>query len=109
MGSGTRWPIGHMKGPATGPLQEKKREWAQRKKKERKKAQRASLVEINISSKIHRPKKRQNGASLISPYRSSKVTSMGEGDSDLIEEQNEPNLSSNGRNNMGEEQNKSMK
>ena len=34
---------------------------------------------------------------------------MGEGDSDLIEEQNEPNLSSNGRNNMGEEENKSMK
>ena len=91
------------------PFRKKKREWAQRKKKERKKAQRASLVEININSKIHRPKKRQNGASLISPYHSSKVTSMGEGDSDLIEEQNEPKLSSNSRNNMGEEENKSMK
>ena len=34
---------------------------------------------------------------------------MGEGDSDLIEEQNEPKLSSNDRNNMGEEENKSMK
>ena len=34
---------------------------------------------------------------------------MGEGDSDLTEEQNEPKLSSNGRNNMGEEENKSMK
>ena len=93
-----------------GPLQEKKKGGiGPKKKKERKKAQRASLVEINISSKIHRPKKRQNGVSLISPYHSSKVTSMGQGDSDLIEEQNEPKLSSNGRNNMGEEENKSMK
>lgn len=82
-----------------GPLQEKNGN-GPKEKKERKKAQQASLAEIN-GGKIHRPKKWQNGASLTSPYHSSKMTSMGEGDSDLIDEQNGTKVSSSGRNGMG--------
>lgn len=55
------------------------------------------------------PKKRQNGANLISSYRSSQETTMGEGDSNLTNETNETKLSSNGKNNVEEEENKNMK
>ena len=111
MGSGTRCPIGHMKGPATegwSPSGKKKGN-GPKEKKGKKESPTGQPSRNQHKQQNPQAQEEANGASLKSPYRSSKVTSMDDGDSDLIKEQNEPKLSSNGRNNMGEEVNKSMK
>ena len=62
-----------------------------------------------VVSKPTSPRRGKNGASLASPCQSSKGTSMGREDSNLMEEQNKIKLSNNGKNNVRKKENKNRK
>ena len=59
-----------------------------------------------VVSKPTGPRRGKNGASPASPCQSSKGTSMGREDSNIMEEQNKTKLSSNGKNSMRKKENK---